>query len=101
VYRNLHRFCDVLDVKPQASHGPNPHKLMIFETNEFLDGLKKLFAESDVDEQVRLMTIAPKEWGRQKIEKWCVFYAHSFQSSVISSIICHWRLFSFVRFPSK
>ena len=42
---------------------------MICESNELLDGLKKLYAESDADEQVRLMTIAPKEWGRQKNRK--------------------------------
>jgi hypothetical protein len=42
---------------------------MICESNELLAGLKNLFADSDADEQVRLMTIAPKEWGRQKIEK--------------------------------
>jgi hypothetical protein len=41
-----------------------------------LDGLKKLYADSNDSEQVRLMTIAPKKWGRQKIEKWCVFYPH-------------------------
>jgi hypothetical protein len=34
---------------------------MICESNELLDGLKKLYAESDADEQVRLMKTAPKE----------------------------------------
>ncbi len=101
VYRNLHRLRDVLDEKPQASHDPNSHELMISESNELLDGLKKLFDESNADEQVRLMTIAPKEWGRQKIEKWCVFYPHSFQSLAISSIIYHWRLLSFCQIPIK
>ena len=47
---------------------------MIRESNELLGGLRKLYADSDANEQVRLMTIAPTEWGRQKIEKWCVFY---------------------------
>ncbi len=89
MYRILHRLCDVLDEKPQVSHDPNLHGLRISESNELLDSLKKLFAESDADEQVRLMTIAPKGWGRQKIEKWCVFYPHSFQSLRISSTICH------------
>jgi hypothetical protein len=42
---------------------------MICESNELLAGLKNLFADSDADEQVRLMTIAPKEWGRQKNRK--------------------------------
>ena len=34
---------------------------MISESNELLSGLKKSFAESDADEQIRLTTIAPKE----------------------------------------
>ena len=59
---------------------------MICESNEFLDGLKKLYGDSDANEQVRLMTIAPKEWGRQKIEKWCVFYPHVVQYLRIFSI---------------
>jgi len=62
---------------------------MICESNELLAGLKNLFADSDADEQVRLMTIAPKEWGRQKIEKWCVFYPHSVQYFRIFSIKCY------------
>ncbi|CAF4325012.1 unnamed protein product [Rotaria socialis] len=48
VYGKLYRLCDILDEEPQS---------------------KKLFAESDADEQVRLMAIAPKEWGRQKNRK--------------------------------
>ncbi|CAF1075168.1 unnamed protein product [Didymodactylos carnosus] len=70
VYRNLHRLCDVLDGKSQVSYDANPHGLLICESNELLDGLKRLFDESDEHEQVRLMTIAPKRWGRQKIKKW-------------------------------
>jgi hypothetical protein len=76
VYRKLNRLCDILDGKSQVLHDPNPHGLMISESNELLGGLRKLYADSDANEQVRLMTIAPKEWGRQKIEKWCVFYPH-------------------------
>jgi hypothetical protein len=79
VYRKLNRLCDILDGKSQVSHDPNSHGLMICESNEFLDGLKKLYGDSDANEQVRLMTIAPKAWGRQKIEKWCVFYPHVVQ----------------------
>ncbi|CAF4875135.1 unnamed protein product [Rotaria sp. Silwood1] len=70
VYRKLNRLCDVLDEKSQVSYDPNPHGLRICESNDLLDGLKKLYADSNDSEQVRLMTIAPKEWGRQKIEKW-------------------------------
>ena len=85
VYRNLHCLCDVLDGKTKESHDPNPHGLLVSESNELLDGLKKLFTESDDKEQVRLMTIAPQEWGRQKIEKWYVILFSQFD---------HYRLFS-------
>ncbi|CAF3101068.1 unnamed protein product, partial [Rotaria socialis] len=70
VYRKLNRLCDILDEKSHVSYDPNPHGLRICESNDLLDGLKKLYADSNDSEQVRLMTIAPEEWGRQKIEKW-------------------------------
>ena len=70
VYKNLHRLCDVLDGKGHDSYDSNLYGLQISESNELLGGLKKLFAESDDNERIRLMTIAPKEWGRQKVEKW-------------------------------
>ena len=82
VYRKLQQLCDVLEGVTQASYDPNPHELRISESNELLDGVKKLFTESDANEQIRLMTIAPKEWGRQKIERWFVFI-------VIFSIFFH------------
>ena len=63
-----------MDGKSQLSNDPNPHELTVYESNELLSGLKKLYADSGADEKVRLMTIAPKDWGRQKVEKWCVFY---------------------------
>jgi hypothetical protein len=59
----------------EASSDPNPHDLLINESNELLTGLKHLFDESDDNEQIRLMTIAPKNWGRQKIEKWYVLHS--------------------------
>jgi hypothetical protein len=43
-------------------------KLTLEENEELLDGLKLLFDESDYDEQIRLLTIAPSSWGRSKIE---------------------------------
>ncbi|CAF3210677.1 unnamed protein product, partial [Rotaria socialis] len=53
----------------QVLHDPNPHGLMIRESNELVGSLRKLYADSDANEEVRLMTIAPTECGRQKIEK--------------------------------
>ncbi|CAF4281535.1 unnamed protein product [Rotaria sp. Silwood2] len=70
VYRYLHGLCDVLEGKPQDQRNENPHNLLISESNELLDGLKRLFDESDDKEQVRLMTIAPQQWGRKQVEKW-------------------------------
>lgn len=84
MYRKLNRLCDILEEKSQDLHDPNPHGLTISEANELLGGLRKLYADSDASEQVRLMTIAPTEWGRQKIEKWCVFYPH---------FMCYLRIF--------
>ena len=72
VYRKLQQLCDVLEGKPETSRDSNPHELSLSETDEILDGLKALFKKSANEEQVRLMTIAPKEWGRQKREKWYV-----------------------------
>lgn len=69
VSRYLHRLCDVLEEKAQDSRNINPHDLLISESNELLDGLKNLFAESNDNEWVRLMTIAPKQWDRQKNQK--------------------------------
>jgi len=63
VYRKLHHLCDVLEGLPQVSHDPSVHKLRISESNELLDGLKRLFDNSNTDEQIRLMTIAPNTWG--------------------------------------
>jgi hypothetical protein len=66
VYRYLHGLCDLLGGKAQDQHNANSHDLLISESNELLDGLKKLFDESGDNERVRLMTIAPEQWGRKK-----------------------------------
>ena len=83
VYRYLHGLCDVLEKKAQDPHKANPHGLLISESNELLNGLKTLFAESDENERVRLVTIAPKQWGRQKIKKWYVVYPQHIRSPII------------------
>ncbi|CAF1149209.1 unnamed protein product [Didymodactylos carnosus] len=88
VYRKLNQLCDILDGKSQDSHDPNPHGLMIYESNELLTGLKNLFADRNVDEQVRLMTIAPKQRGRQKNRKMVCIHPHSVQYFRIFSIKC-------------
>ena len=70
IYREFHQLCDVLEGGNECSRDPNPHGLLLSESNELLDGLKMLFSNGCDQDQVRLMTIAPKTWGRQKMEKW-------------------------------
>jgi hypothetical protein len=70
VYTYLHGLCDIIEGKSVKKNNPNPHDLLVEESNDLLNGLKNLFNESDASEQVRLLTIAPKEWGREKIHKW-------------------------------
>jgi CHASE1-domain containing sensor protein len=72
MYTKLHQLCDVLEGKVNSFTQANPHELRIEESNELITGLKKLFNESSAAEQVRLMTIAPKTWGRRKTERWYV-----------------------------
>ena len=68
-YRHLHELCDLSQGKAEDQQNANPHNLLISKSNELLDGLKNLYDKSDDNERVRLMTIAPKQWGRKKIEK--------------------------------
>ena len=43
--------------------------LTLSEKNELINGLKNLYYASNKQEQVRLLTIAPTGWGRQKVQK--------------------------------
>ena len=70
LYRNLHQLCDVLESKGDASNDPNPHDTLVSESNELLSGLKNLYHDSDEADQIRIMTISPTRWGREKIRKW-------------------------------
>jgi hypothetical protein len=45
----------------------NRLNITVEENDALLDGLIMLFNESDYDEQIRLLTIAPSSWGRNKI----------------------------------
>ena len=67
VYRRLHGLCAILQGKAESTHNANPHNLLISESNELLDGLKKLLDESDDIERVPFMTIAPDNWGRNHL----------------------------------
>jgi len=70
VYERLHGLCDIIQGKFVPRNHPNPHELFVQESNDLLAGLRTLFDESDASEQVRLLTIVPKEWGREKVRKW-------------------------------
>ena len=70
LYTELHQLCDVLEGGNECSRDPNPHGLLVSESNELLEDIKMLFRNGSDQDQVRLMTIAPKTWGRQKTEKW-------------------------------
>ncbi len=45
-----------------------PWSLSLSEKTELINGLKDLYTASDRMEQVRLLTIAPANWGRQKVQ---------------------------------
>ncbi|CAF3313213.1 unnamed protein product [Rotaria sp. Silwood2] len=42
--------------------------ITVDDTKQLLDGLKLLFKSSDYDEQIRLLTLAPSNWGRLQIQ---------------------------------
>ena len=46
-----------------------PYVLSLSEKDELLSGLKNLYSASDRIEQVRLLTIAPVDWGRQRVQR--------------------------------
>ena len=59
--------------------------LTLSEKNDLINGLKNLHYASNKQEQVRLLTIAPTDWGRQKVQK---LLNSSMTSSIISSDSC-------------
>ncbi|CAM4790993.1 unnamed protein product [Rotaria magnacalcarata] len=52
-----------------ASIQSNSMSLTVNETDILIDGMKILFKSSDYDEQVRLLTLSPPNWGRPQIQK--------------------------------
>lgn len=48
---------------------PNSTSLKTEDNELLIDGLKRLFDSSDYDDQVRLLTLSPPNWGRVQIEK--------------------------------
>ena len=54
------------DIPQLSSHLP----LKLADKEYLLDGFKVLIKSSDPDEQIRLLTLAPPEWGRIKVQEY-------------------------------
>ncbi len=83
VYQHLHSLCDILENNDTQSHVPNPHAIPIDESNKLLDGLKQLFEKSSAAERIRLMTIAPPDWGRIILQKWFNSRDHEARQAIL------------------
>ena len=61
---------DLCETLVQKEDHPRVFDLSTNDSNEFLHGLRSLYKESTEIEQIRLLTIAPADWGRVKIQEW-------------------------------
>jgi hypothetical protein len=63
----LHALCDsLLDTEFEL----RTNNLSMNDMDTLLSGLKVLFQESTEEEQIRLLTISPTNWGRSTIQNW-------------------------------
>jgi hypothetical protein len=76
----LRDLCETLVRKDDYPRVPN---LSLNDSNEFLYGLKNLYKESSNIEQIRLLTIAPADWGRVKIQEWFESTDHQARQALI------------------
>lgn len=84
VYRYLQYLCDLLeDEGSNEVHRPNPHSISINESNQILQGVKELFKQSTWEEQIRLMTIAPLNWGRIELSQWFESTDHQARQAIL------------------
>ena len=58
--------CDTIAEKREVPETNQLATLAVGESNALIEGLQKLFNESSDDEQIRLLTVAPFNWGRSK-----------------------------------
>ena len=58
---------NLLDKLEKQRSRLNRLNIIVEENDALLDGLIMLFNESDYDEQMRILTIAPPSWGHNKI----------------------------------
>jgi hypothetical protein len=83
VYRHLRHLCDILENSHDQLQDSNPHAIEIDESNKLLSGIKQLFKQSSDAEQIRLMTIAPVDWGRIMIRKWFDSSDHQARQAIL------------------
>jgi hypothetical protein len=83
VYRHLRGLCDILENNHPQSHDPNPHAIEIDESNKLLDGVKQLYEQSGDAERIRLMTIAPLDWGRVILRNWFNSSDHEARQAIL------------------
>ncbi|CAF4708967.1 unnamed protein product [Rotaria sp. Silwood2] len=72
-YFKLKEFSNIL--LPRSRHNNEPRTLSSLDLSTddaiwILDSLRELFSISDNNEQQRLMTMLPPEWGRYRISNW-------------------------------
>ena len=71
VYRYLQYLCDLLeDNGSNEIRDPELYSISINESNQILQSVKELFKQSTWEEQIRLMAIAPHNWGRTELSQW-------------------------------
>ena len=84
VYRHLQHLCNILEENDSDEvYDMNSDSIRIDKSNELLDGMKELFKQSTYEEQVRLMTIAPDNWGRTAIAQWFGASDHHARQSIL------------------
>ena len=76
----LHALCDRLLEAEEELVVPN---LSRKDTNSLLSGLQSLFQQSEDNEQIRLLTIAPDDWGQSMIQKWFNCSEHQARQGIL------------------
>ena len=67
--RTIRMLCDNFVLKNWKSEKNENLQLSINESDVLIEGLRQIFSNSSEDEQIRLLTVAPIDWGRNKIAK--------------------------------
>ena len=73
---------NLLDKAGEPNSILNRVNITVEENAALLDGFIMLFNESDYDEQIRLLTIAPSSWGRNKLTSFFPCNRYQAQKSI-------------------